>query len=316
MKKILVTGADGFIGKALSRALTQKGFFVRGTVWRQEDLKKAEGCADLIVTGAVGPETVWAPALDGIDAVIHLAARVHVMRDKVQNPLAEYRRVNVEGTRRLAGVAVNVGVRRFIFLSSIKVNGEETPCDKPFTEQDSPDPRDDYALSKYEAEQVLRDIGSQGKMEIVILRAPLVYGPGVRANFKKLIEISAFPLPFKGIDNRRSLIFLGNLTDAIRTCVSHPMAGGETFLVCDGDDISTPDLIKEITAAMHKKPILFFAPIGMLRILAQITGKGNVLMRLAGSLVVDGGKIRDVLGWRPPYTLKEGIRATVDGAVI
>ncbi|MFH1655197.1 MAG: NAD-dependent epimerase/dehydratase family protein, partial [Candidatus Omnitrophota bacterium] len=215
------------------------------------------------------------------------------------------------GTQRLAQMAVKAGVKRFIFISSVKVNGEGKT--EPYRENDAADPQDAYGISKREAEDLLTDIAKKTGLEVVILRLPLVYGPGVKANFKNLIKISAsgFPLPFKGIRNLRSFLYLGNLVDAVMICIQHPKAVGETFLVSDGQDVSTTDLIKMIASAMNKKAILFSLHPGVLKAVCRIAGKAQVLEKLTGSLLVDSSKIRNLLGWNPPFTLEQGIGETV-----
>ena len=307
--KILVTGATGFIGKALSQALRNSDFDLRVAV-RQRDIKLPIDY-EVVQVGDIGPQTEWQEALIGVDAVIHLAARVHIMNDPAANPVEVFRKVNVFGTERLARMAVKAGVKRFIFISSDKVNGEGSGV--PYTEKDKPEPQDAYGISKMEAEQKLAFVAAETGLKIVILRPPLVYGAGVKANFKSLIKFSSFgiPLPFKGISNRRSFIYLGNLVDAISICITHPLAVGETFLVSDGQDVSIPDLIKMIACAMNKAVVLFYLHPNILKILCRIVGKSEELKKLTGSLVVDSSKIRNLLGWRPPFTLEEGIRETV-----
>jgi nucleoside-diphosphate-sugar epimerase len=308
--KILVTGATGFIGKALSHALRNSGFDLRVAV-RQRDIKLPIDY-EVVRIGDIGPQTDWQEALIGVDTVIHLAARVHIMNDQEADPVEAFRKVNVLGTERLARMAAKAGVKRFIFISSVKVNGEGAL--RPYTEKDIPGPQDAYGISKQEAEDLLACIAVETGLQTVILRLPLVYGPGVKANFKNLIKIagSGLPLPFKGINNRRSFLYLGNLVDAINTCITHPLAAGETFLVSDGQDVSTPDLIKMIACAMNKKTVLFSLPPGILKVLCKIAGKTEELEKLTGSLLVDSSKIRNLLGWKPPFTLEEGIRETVN----
>jgi nucleoside-diphosphate-sugar epimerase len=246
-----------------------------------------------------------------VDTVIHLAARVHVVAADAAESLDAFRKVNVFGTERLARVAAKVGIRRFVFVSSVKVNGEGAT--RPYTEDDLPAPEDAYGISKREAEDSLAGIAAETGLQTVILRLPLVYGPGVKANFKNLINISGsgLPLPFKNINNRRSFIYVGNLVDAIITCVNHPLAAGETFMVSDGQDVSTPDLIKMIAFVMNKKPVLFSLHPSILRLICKIVGKGEELKKLTGTLLVDSSKIRNLLSWKPPFTLEEGIKETV-----
>ena len=305
--KILVTGANGFIGSNLCVFLKEKGYSVRATV--RNNVCDISGVDEYIQVGDINESTNWQQALVGVDTVVHLAARVHIMNDSGANSLDAFRKVNVLGTERLARMAVKAGVKRFIFISSVKVNGEG--ASRPYTENDLPKPQDAYSISKMEAEQALIRIAVETGLQTVILRLPLVYGPGVKANFKNLIKITVFPLPFKGINNQRSFIYLGNLVDAISTCIIHPKAIGETFMVSDGQDISTPDLIKMIAFVMNKKPILFSLHPSILNALCKITGKAKEMEKLTGNLFIDSSKIRNLLGWKPPFTLEEGIKETV-----
>jgi nucleoside-diphosphate-sugar epimerase len=261
--------------------------------------------------GDIGPATRWDEALRGVDAVVHLAARVHVRVRSAPAAIAAYRRVNTAGTERLALAAAAAGVRRFVFLSTLKVNGEATQA-RPFTESDPPAPQDAYARAKWEAEQALHRIGARTGMEVVILRPPLVYGPGVKANFLALLKAVArgLPLPLGAIDNRRSLVYVGNVADAIVKCLEHPAAAGQTFLVRDGEDVSTPELVRRLARALGVKPRLFPVPPSWLSFAGQLTGRRDAVDRLIGSLAIDDAKIREALGWVPPYTLDEGLEAT------
>ena len=241
---------------------------------------------------------------------MHLAARVHIMRDDAADPLAEFRRVNVEGTRVLASAAAAAGVRRFVYLSSIKVNGESTL--RPFTETDPPSPEDAYGISKWEAERGLTQIARASAMQYVILRSPLVYGPGVRGNFLSLMLAVArgVPLPLAAIDNRRSLLYVGNLVDAIRVCLSHPAAAEQLFLVSDGQDVSSAELSRRLAAALQVRPRLVPVPVPLLRLAGRLAGRGAAIERLVGSLQVDSSRIRAILGWFPPFSLDEGLAET------
>jgi len=305
--KILVTGANGFIGSNLCVFLKEKGYSVRAAI--RNNVCDISGVDEYIQVGDINELTDWQQALDGRDAVVHLAARVHIMNDSMVDSLDAFRKVNVFGVERLARMAVRAGVKRFIFISSVKVNGEGAL--RPYTENDLPEPQDAYGISKMEAEQALACVAVETGLQTVILRLPLVYGSGVKANFKNLIKIIGFPLPFKDINNQRSFIYLGNLVDAISTCIIHPKAVGETFMVSDGQDISTPDLIKMIASARNKKPILFSLHPGILNTLCRIAGKAKEMEKLTGSLLVDSSKIRNLLGWKPPFTLEEGITETL-----
>jgi UDP-glucose 4-epimerase len=250
-------------------------------------------------------------ALEGSEAVVHLAARVHVVRESAQNTLALYREINTRGTLNLARQAAQAGVKRFVFISTIKVNGEGR--DEPYREIDEPAPMDAYALSKWEAEQGLRRIAQETGMEVVILRPPLVYGPGVKANFLRLLRMveRGWPLPLGSIRNRRSLLYLGNFVDAIRLCVEHPAAAGQTFLLDDGEAISTPDLICAMGLAMGRPVHLLAAPVWVLKFVGALLGKREVVARLTGSLYVDSSAIRLRLGWTPPFSMEAGLAATV-----
>ncbi len=307
--RVLVTGATGFIGSSLCRVLAAEGFDVIAGVRRDGGAPGAE----VRVLGDLGVETDLSAALDGVDAVMHLAARAHVMAEGAADPLAEYRRINRDGTRRLAEAAMAAGVARFVFLSSVKVNGEATRGD-PVTEDDTPAPEDAYGTSKWEAEQALAELSAGGGIETVVLRAPLVYGPGVKANFLSLLRLcdTALPLPLGGIDgNRRSLIYLGNLADALRRAMVHAAAAGRTYLVRDSEDVSTAGLVRRIRRALGRPPRLVPVPAGALRAALVATGRRAAADRLLGSLAVDASRVNRELGWTPPYTLDQGLHATV-----
>lgn len=320
--KVLITGANGFIGQALCSVMHQSGFTVRSAV-RQKNNKLPINC-EIAEIGDIGPETDWQKALAEVDIVIHLAGRAHILGRKGDDSLAAFRKVNVLGTERLARTAAKSGVKRFIFISSVKVNPVRCLLSnwvngdgaaQPYTEKDTPAPKDAYAISKMEAEDVLTRIAYETGLEIVILRLPLVYGPRAKANFKNLIKLTAsgLPLPFKSVANRRSFLYIGNLTDAIITCAAHPLAKGGTFMVSDGEDVSTPELIKTIATAMNRKPRLFYLPSAILKVICKIAGMDEELEKLTGTLFVDSSKIRNLLGWRPPFTMGEGIKETVKG---
>lgn len=306
-RRALVTGANGFVGTALCAALTERNWDVR----RVLHTGTSAGSSDDVVIADIGPQSDWRSALTGVDVVIHLAARTHVMRDSAAEPLAEYRHINVEGTRTLAQAAQAAGVRRFIFLSSVKVNGEATTS-RPYTECDEPQPEDAYGISKREAEFALRDVATG--METVILRPPLLYGPGVKGNFLRLLRVieRGVPLPLGSIHNGRSLLYLGNLVAAVTLCLDHPAAAGQTYLLADDEPVSTPELICAIAAAMHKPARLIPFPPQLLRWAGTIAGKSAAISRLLGSLQIDTSKIRRELGWQPHYTLAEGLRPTVE----
>ncbi|MEW6117620.1 MAG: SDR family oxidoreductase [Nitrospirota bacterium] len=309
--KILITGANGFVGRALCKVLFDAGLSVRGAVRKRENASSFHD--DLISIGDIGRDTKWEEALQGIDTVVHLAARVHVMKDASLDSLGEYRRVNAEGTYRLARKAAESGVRRLVYVSTIKVNGEQTN-NIPFTESDEPNPQDAYAISKLEAEQSLREIAQKTGLEVVVLRPPLVYGPGVSANFFKLLELidAGIPLPLGRVRNSRSLIYIGNLVDAIVRCVQHPSAANKVFLVSDGEDLSTPELIRRLASALNKPAHLVPFPSSLLRLAGAITGRSDEIKRLADSLRIDNSKIRTELNWTPPFTVDEGLKHTAE----
>ena len=306
--KLLITGANGFVGKALCAELLQQGQSVRAAVRSANTpIENLEAAA----VGSIDGETDWTAALHGVDVVIHLAARVHVMRDTVADPLAEFRSVNTAGTERLARMAARARVKRFVFLSSIKVNGEETGA-IPFSEQNAPDPQDPYAISKWEAEQALHRIAAETGMEVVVLRCPLVYGPGVKGNFLRLMQAvdRGIPLPLALADNRRSLVYLGNLIDAIIACLERGEAAGKTYLVSDGEDVSTAQLITQMARALDRPARLWPCPVGLIKFAGRVTGKSDEVARLLGSLCIDSSKIRHELGWTPAYTLAQGLAET------
>lgn len=303
--KILVTGANGFVGRALCSHLHTFGHSVVPAV------RRASGIAGEVIVGDVEGASDWVPALSGCDAVVHLAARVHVMNDTARNPLGLYRTTNTEATLELARQAAQSGVKRFVFISTIKVNGEAR--NRPYLETDAPAPEDAYAISKWEAEQGLRQIGRETGLQVVILRPPLVYGPGVKANFLRLVQIiqRGWPLPLGAIHNRRSLLYLGNFVDAIQVCIEHPDAAGQTFLLDDGEPVSTPELIRALARAMGRPARLLAVPVGVLELAGALLGKRAAVARLTGSLYVDSSLIRSRLGWTPPFTMAAGLAATV-----
>lgn len=308
----LVTGANGFVGSALCARLLRDGTAVRGAV---RSLRSTPDGVEAIAIGSLSSETDWTVALRSVDQVVHLAARVHVMNDKSTDPLAEFRRVNVEGTANLARQAAAAGVRRFVYLSSIKVNGEFTQEGHPFSADDAPAPEDPYGVSKHEAEQALRQIAVDTGMEVVIIRPPLVYGPGVKANFESMMRWLArgVPLPLAAVtQNRRSLVALDNLVDLIMVCLSRPAAANQTFLVSDGEDLSTAELLKRMRAAMGKPARLFYLPPVLLKLGAQLVKKPGIYQRLCGSLQLDITKTRRLLGWSPPVSVDEGLRRAAE----
>lgn len=307
---VLVTGASGFVGTALCRHLQQRGTVVRRAL---RSAPAAGATQDWIATGELSGEQDWSDALAGCTEVVHLAARVHVMSDTAAEPLAEFRRVNVDGTLNLARQAARSGVRRFVFVSSIKVNGEATAPGRPFREDQPAAPLDAYGVSKHEAEQGLRALGQETGMEIVIVRPPLVYGPGVRANFRALARAvqKGLPLPLAMVDNRRSLVGLDNLVDFLSLCLRHPAAAGQTFLVSDGEDLSTAQLVRRMASALGRRALLLPVPPAMLVGLAALAGKREMARRLCDNLQVDIGKARGLLGWTPPCGVDQQMAAAL-----
>jgi nucleoside-diphosphate-sugar epimerase len=263
-----------------------------------------------LVEGGLGPHTCWSTALVNQEVVIHTAARAHIMKDEVSDPLAEYRKVNVDGTLNLARQASEAGVRRFVFISSIKVNGEQTPLHQPFTPEDAPAPEDAYGISKMEAEQGLRELATETGMEVIIIRSPLVYGLGAKGNFASMTKLvgKGLPLPLGAVHNQRSLVALDNLVDLIITCIEHPSAVNQTFLVSDGEDISTTQLLQGVAQAMGKPSRLIPVPASLLQLAATLLGKKAVSQRLLGSLQVDISHTQKRLDWTPPFSVKQGLQ--------
>jgi nucleoside-diphosphate-sugar epimerase len=310
---ILVTGATGFVGSALLPVLLSQFDEVTAVGRRAQD--KSHARLSSFGVGNINGATKWSTQLRGTDAVIHLAARVHVMRDTVSDPLTEFRRVNTEGTLNLARQAATAGVRLFIYLSSIKVNGETTVPNRPFTPNDLAAPQDPYGISKHEAEIGLSEIARTTGMQVIIIRPTLVYGKGAKGNFKSLMKLVArgLPLPLGSIHNLRSFVGIDNLVDFIVTCLEHPDAANETFMVSDGEDLSTPDLIRRMARAMNQPARLLPVPVWALKAGALLLGKGDAAQRLCGNLQVDISKSRELLGWRPPVSVDEGLRRAVGG---
>ena len=308
MKNVLVSGATGFVGRALCVELVQREYGVRAVV---RDLSRSLcGHYELVKVSNIDSATDWSCPLHGVDAVVHLAARVHVMCDTATAPLAEFRRVNVEGTLQLARQAAAAGVRRFVYLSSIKVNGESTRLDQTFTADDIPAPQDPYGISKHEAEVGLRQLARETGLEVVIIRPPLIYGPGVKANFLSMMRWlwCGIPLPLGAIHNKRSLVALDNLVDLIMTCLNHPAAANQTFLVSDGENLSTTELLRRMGDALGKTTRLIPLPVSWLQSGATMLGCRDMAQRLCESLQVDIAKTREVLGWTPPVSVDEGLR--------
>lgn len=333
LHNVLVTGAGGFVGSALYDRLTCEGYMVLPVV------RRTLGLPAEIVVEDINPSIDWSQALIGISTIVHLAARVHLMKDESDDPLAEFRRINVATTLNLARQAVEAGVKRFVFISSIKVNGESTSASgkyKPreagysdflhknpslqegddfhekFSEYDLPNPQDAYAISKWEAEQELIKLAEETDMEVVIIRPPLVYGEGAKANFLSMMRYlyKGVLLPFGAIHNQRSLVALDNLVDLIVTCILHPAAANQIFLASDGEDMSTTELLRRTAAALGKPARLVPVPQWLLESGLKVLGKKDLAQRLCGSLQVDISKARDILGWTPPITVDEGLAQT------
>jgi nucleoside-diphosphate-sugar epimerase len=308
--RVLVTGATGFVGRALCAKLAELGYAVRRAV-RTPPAEPGRDRFDTIVTGELGPDTDWSRALQGVSVVYHLAARTHVLRETASDALAEYRRINVGGTRALAQAALRAGARRMIFLSSIKVTGECTEG-HPFTEDTPPQPEDAYGISKWEAEQALCAVAGGTGLDTMILRPPLVYGPGVKGNFFRLMRWVArgVPLPLASVTNCRSLVYVENLVDAIITAGNTQTAARKIYLVSDHEDVSTPQLIRSIAAALQVSPRLFPCPPALLTTSAAALGKGEEMRRLIGSLQIDSARIRHELHWNPRFRLAQGLAQT------
>lgn len=313
MSRILVTGGAGFVGQALCAALQAAGFEVAVASRHPREAEKLHG-VDVRPIPTLGPGTDWTAALREVDAVVHLAARVHVMKDTAADPLAEFRKVNTEGTLRLAQDAARLGVARFVYVSTIKVNGEATLPGRAFRPDDAPAPIDPYAVSKLEAEQGLWEIAAETGMEAVVVRPPLVYGPRVKGNFLTLLETCDHNpwLPLGSVRNARSLIFVGNLADLLVSCLLKPEAAGRTFLVRDGENLSTPDLIRRTARALDRRAHLLPVPVPLLRLAGALAGRSDSIARLTESLVVDDADTRRFLDWTPPFSVDQGLALTAE----
>lgn len=311
--KILVTGVTGFVGQSLIRELKLKNINFVGIV-RKLSLSNLD---EMIEVSDFSIPDIWQEPLKDCAVVVHLVARVHVMHEEALSPLAEFRKVNVDATLFIAQQAAKAGVKRFIFISSIKVNGEHTEIGRPFTEVDGANPQDAYGLSKLEAEQGLMQIAQQTGMELVIIRPPLVYGAGVKANFASMLRTvkRGVPLPFGAIHNRRSFVYVGNLVSLILRCLDHPAAANQVFLVSDGRDLSTTELLLQSAMALGVKSKLLPVPQSLIAIGATLLGKQAVAQRLCGNLQIDISKARTLLAWAPPVSVTDGLKATALGLI-
>jgi nucleoside-diphosphate-sugar epimerase len=309
--RILVTGASGFVGRAVSERLLADDHEVRASV-RRVPLQPLRNAVEVVEVGDVGPTTDWSAALRGIEAIVHLANRAHVMRETVADPLQEFRRINVEGTKRLASQAADFGVKRLVFVSSIKVLGESTEGRAPLSESDSPNPTDPYGVSKWEAEQALAQICEGRDMTYTVIRPPLLYGPGVKGNIERLLGwlTKGLPLPLGAVKNQRSLMSVSNLSDLLAKSLTDPRAAGQTFVCCDNEALSTPQLIQGLASGLGKPARLLPCPITVLRLSGQLLRRMDMIERLCGSMLVDGSKVRQTLEWSPPFAAKEGLAAT------
>ena len=303
---ILLTGATGFIGSSVLANLGEHNVVTLGRTWAS--LSRYHFKIEM------DENSDYSDCLTDIHCIIHCAARVHVMRDTVENPMEEFRRTNVDATLNLAKQAAQAGVKRFIFISSIKVNGESTTNQKPFNPNDKPNPQDAYGQSKYEAEIALRQLADETGLEVVVIRSPMVYGPGVKGNMRSLMNIAAkgIPLPLGGIANARSLVGVDNLVSLIKTVIDHPCAANQIFLVSDGQDLSTSDILKLFLKAKNKHTWLIPTPIGLVSALLQFVGKAAIADRLYGSLQVDISKTQSLLGWDPLVSVEEGFKRMCD----
>ncbi|KTD24341.1 UDP-glucose 4-epimerase (Galactowaldenase) (UDP-galactose 4-epimerase) [Legionella lansingensis] len=311
-RTVLITGGTGFVGRQLIQRILERNDYLVRAVIRESNIETLGGC-ELIPVRDIATHDDWSKALKDCEVVIHMAARVHVMKENALNPLQEFRRVNVEGTLNLARQAARLGVKRFVYISSIKVNGEKTQLGHAYRPEDLPAPEDPYATSKYEAEQGLLALSTKTGMQVVIIRPPLVYGPGVKGNFQRMMNWlqKGYPLPLKTVNNKRSLVSVYNLTDLIIQCMDHPQAANQVFLVSDGDDLSTVELLQKIGEMMNKPVRLVPVPYWMLNSMATIIGKQAFIQRLCGSLQVDISKTCELLEWKPKVSVDETLRRVV-----
>lgn len=300
------------MGRTLCAVLVADGHLVHGAVRRTDGIMFSG--VSIVNIGEINNQTDWTAALEEVDCVIHLAGRVHVMHEISTDPLVEFRQANVMSTEHLARSAAALGVRRLVYVSSIKVNGEETESGHSYNELDVAAPKDPYGVSKWEAEQALHRVAKETGLEVVIVRPPLVYGAGVKGNFVRMLKLLSrgFPLPLASVNNLRSMIYVENLVDALRVCAIHPAAAGKTYLIGDGEDISTPNLMRRLAQGLGKSILLLPFPVLLLKLAGMLLGKSEEISRLIGSLQIDSRKIRHELSWQPPYTLQQGLQATAE----
>jgi nucleoside-diphosphate-sugar epimerase len=312
MNRVLVTGATGFVGPVLCGELARRGYLVRAALRAARSLPLPDGVTETAIVGDIGSHTQWQDALLGVDAIVHIAARAHVLNDDPANADL-YMETNAHGTRRLVSAAAAAGVSKFVYMSSIKVNGEETTGRAAYTCADEPKPRDAYGISKWMGETAVLEIAAQTGMHAAIVRSPLVYGPCVRANFLRLLRWvdKELPLPLGSVHNTRSLVSVWNLSDLLAQVLEHSAAAGQAWMVSDGDDLSTAQLIRLLGSAMHRRVRLLPVPVGVLRFGGRLIGRGAEVARLCGSLAVNITRTRAEIGWRPPVTVHEGLARTV-----
>ena len=310
MTRVLVTGATGFVGSTLCEHLAHRGYTIRAALRAEGAL--ARGVTERCVVGDLSEVTDWTRLLANVDLIVHAAGRVHVLQDSRGGP-ERYMQVNAHSTGRLAQAAAHAGVRRFVFLSSVKVNGERT-LERPFRPDDVPDPQDDYARSKLTAETLLREAAGRGGMEAVVVRPPLVYGAGVRANFLRLLRWvdAGRPLPFAAVHNQRSLVSVWNLSSLLAKLLTEPAAPGRVWMVSDGEDLSTPELIARLARALNRPPWQLRVPESVVRLCGRLAGRGAEIARLCDSLTVDTRETQRLLDWQPPFSVDEGLKRTVD----
>jgi UDP-glucose 4-epimerase len=309
VKTILLTGATGFVGQQLLKNLVEHNDLALRIAVRTPEAQLFAPGISVFRSIDLSAQTNWAEVVEGCDVVIHAAARAHIMNEKAKDPLQEFRKVNTEGTLNLAAQAAKSGVKRFIFISSIKVNGESTSANKPFSADDLPNPQDPYAISKYEAEQGLQELAAKTGMEVVIIRPPLIYGPGVKGNFQRMLFWlqKGLPLPLGAVNNKRSFVSIENLNSLIMTCISNPRAANQVFLVSDGDDLSTTELLRRISHLINKPARLLPIPQILLSWAATVVGRKEIFERLCGSLQLNINKTKDLLDWEPQVSVDEAL---------